>query len=115
MAKAKYDWPVSKKKWGAKSPNDEKIVAMTAEIKLLKGQLKLNPKLAKIADKKGEDKKGGKKQNKKDTSNKREQKKDKAWKKIPPKSGDPKEKETTPTIGANTTWHGPSTSLLIVA
>ncbi len=92
MAKAKYDWLVSKKKWGAKSPDDEKIVAMSAEIKSLKGQLKLNPKLAKIAEKKDEVKKGGKKQNKKDTSNKREQKKDEAWKKVPPKSGDPKEK-----------------------
>jgi hypothetical protein len=61
MAKAKYDWLVSKKKWGANSPDDEKIVAMAAEIKSLKGQLKLNPKLAKIADKKDEDKKGGKK------------------------------------------------------
>ena len=66
---------------------------MAAEIKSLKGQLKLNLKLAKIADKKDEDKKGGKKRNKKDTSNKREQKKDEAWKKIPPKSGDPKEKK----------------------
>ena len=71
MAKAKYDSLVSKKKWGAKSPDDKKIVAMAAEIKSLKGQLKLNPNLAKIADKKDKDKKGGKKmRNKKDTSNK---------------------------------------------
>ncbi len=61
MAKTKYDWLVSKKKWGAKSPDDEKIVAMAAEIKSLKGRLKLNPKLAEIADKKNKDKKGGKK------------------------------------------------------
>jgi hypothetical protein len=94
MAKTKYDWLVSKKKWGAKSPDDEKIVAMATEIKSLKGRLKLNPKLAEIADKKDENKKGGKKtRNKKDTSNKQEQKKDEAWKKIPPKSGDPKEKK----------------------
>ncbi len=94
MTKTKYDWLVSKKKWGAKSPDDKKIVAMAAEIKSLKGQLKLNPKLAEIADKKEEDKKSGKKtRNKKDTSNKREQKKDEAWKKVPPKSGDPKEKK----------------------
>ncbi len=71
MAKTKYDWLVSKKKWGAKSPDDEKIVAMAAELKSLKGRLKLNPKLAEIVDKKDEDKKGGKKtRNKKDTSNK---------------------------------------------
>jgi hypothetical protein len=37
MAKTKYDWLVGKKKWGAKSPDDEKIVAMAAEIKSLKG------------------------------------------------------------------------------
>ena len=44
---------------------------MAAEIKLLKGQLKLNPKLSEIADKKDEEKKGGKKmRNKKGTSNK---------------------------------------------
>ncbi len=61
MAKTKYDWLVSTKKWGAKSPDDDKIVAMAAEIKSLKGQLKLNPKLAEIAKKKDEDKKGGKK------------------------------------------------------
>ena len=94
MAKTKYDWLVGKKKWGAKSPDDKKIVAMAAKIKSLKGQLKLNPKLSEIADKKDEEKKGGKKmRNKKDTSNKQEQKKDEAWKKIPPKSGDPKEKK----------------------
>ncbi len=78
MAKTKYDWLVSKMKWGAKSPDDKKIVGMAAEIKSLKGQLKLNPKLAEIAEKKDEDKKGGKKRNKKDTLNKREQKKDEA-------------------------------------
>ncbi len=94
MAKTKYNWLVSKKKWGSKSPDNEKIVAMAAEIKSLKGQLKLNPKLAEIADKKEEAKKSGKKmQNKKDTSNKREQKKDGAWKKVPPKSGNPKEEK----------------------
>ncbi len=43
---------------------------MAAEIKSLKGQLKLNPKLAEIAEKKEEDKKGSKKRNKKDTLNK---------------------------------------------
>ncbi len=74
--------------------NDEKIMAMAVEMKSLKGQLKLNPRLAEIADKKDKEKNGGKKmQNKKNTSNKWEQKRDKAWKKIPPKSGDPMEKK----------------------
>ena len=58
---------------------------MAAEINALKGQLKLAPKLAELAnDKNKEDgKKGGqKKRNKKDTMNKKNQKKDEAWKKV---------------------------------
>ena len=35
---------------GAKSPNNEKIVAMVAKITALKGQLKLDPKLSAIAE-----------------------------------------------------------------
>jgi len=98
MAKSKFDWLVNKKKWGARSPDDDKIVAMAAEIHKLKGQLKLDPKLSQIAgggkdDKDGGKKEGGKKRNKKDTSNKRKQKEDEAWKKVPPKDGDPKTKK----------------------
>ncbi len=48
-AKAKMDYLKRKGKWGAKSPNDKKIVAMAAKITALKGQLKLNPKLSAIA------------------------------------------------------------------
>jgi hypothetical protein len=51
MAKRKFDFLKTKGKWGAKSPDDKKIVAMAAEIKLLKGQLKLDPKLSAIAGK----------------------------------------------------------------
>jgi hypothetical protein len=93
MAKCKFDFLKTKGKWGAKSPDDKKIVAMAAEIKSLKGQLKLNPKLSAIAGKedKGNDKKNSKKKNKKNTNNKREQKKDEAWKKEPPKAGESKE------------------------
>jgi hypothetical protein len=96
MAKSKFDWLVNKKKWGARSPDDDKIVAMAAEIKDLKGQLKLNPQLSKLAaggDKEDGGKKKGKAKNKKDKSNKREQTKDEAWKKVPPKQGDPKTKQ----------------------
>lgn len=95
MAKSKFDWLVNKKKWGARSPDDDKIVAMAAEIHKLKGQLKLDPKLSQIAGGGNDDKDGGKKRakkNKKDTSNKRKQKEDEAWKKVPPKDGDPKSK-----------------------
>jgi hypothetical protein len=45
-AKAKMDYFKLKGKWGAKSPDNKKIVAMAAKITALKGQLKLNPKLA---------------------------------------------------------------------
>jgi hypothetical protein len=96
FAKAHFDYLKNTGQWGAKSPDDEKIVAMAAKINALKGQLKLDPKLSAIAkDKKkngrGENK--GKKKNKKDTSNKKYQKNDEAWKKVPPKEGDPKEKQ----------------------
>jgi hypothetical protein len=91
MAKCKFNFLKTKGKWGAKSPDDEKIVAMAAEINSLKGQLKLDPKLSAIAGKgdKGDDKKS-KRKNKKNTSNKREQKKNEAWKKKPPKAGESK-------------------------
>jgi hypothetical protein len=49
-ANAKMDYLKLKGKWGAKSPNNEKIVAMAAEITVLKGQLKLDPKLSAIAE-----------------------------------------------------------------
>jgi hypothetical protein len=80
---------------GSRSPDDEKIVAMTAKITALKGKLKLDPKLSAIVGK-GEEKDDAKKspkkkRNKKDTLNKREQKKDEAWKKEPPKAGESKE------------------------
>jgi len=88
MAKRKFDFLKTKGKWGAKSPDDEKIVAMAAEIHSLKSQLKLDPKLSAID---GEGKKGdgksSKKNNNKNTSNKKDQKKDEAWKKEPPKAG----------------------------
>ena len=74
MAKSKFDWLVNKKKWGARSPDDDKIIAMAAEISALKGQLKLSPKLAKVTNNKdkGDCKKGDKKKrNKKDTKNKK--------------------------------------------
>jgi hypothetical protein len=96
FAKAHFDYLKNTGQWGAKSPDDEKIVAMAAEINALKGQLKLDPKLSAIAKDKKKDDKGenkGKKKNKKDTSNKKYQKKDEAWKKVPPKDSDPKEKQ----------------------
>jgi hypothetical protein len=72
---------------------------MAAEINALKGQLKLDPKLSAIAkdnkkkDDKGDNKKDKKTKNKKDTFNKKFQKRDEECKKVPPKDGDPKEKQ----------------------
>ncbi len=99
FAKSHFNYLKTTGQWGAKSPDDEKIVAMAAEINALKGQLNLDPKLGAIAkdnkkkDDKGDNKKDKTKNNKKDTSNKRFQKMDKEWKKVPPKDSDPKEKQ----------------------
>ncbi len=45
LAKCKFDWLKTKGLWGAKSPDNKKIVAMTATLNVLKGQLKLDPKM----------------------------------------------------------------------
>ncbi len=69
-AKHKFNWLKTKGLWGAISPDDEKIVAMTAALNVLKGQLKLDPKLSAIANegkKKGD--KRDKKKNKKNAYN----------------------------------------------
>jgi hypothetical protein len=77
FAKSRFNYLKTTGQWGARSPDDKKIVAMAAEINALKGQLKLNRKLSAIAkdnkkkDNKGDNKKDKKKKNKKDTSNKR--------------------------------------------
>jgi hypothetical protein len=49
-AKCKFDWLKTKGLWGAKSPDNKKIVAMTATLNALKGQLKLDPKLSAIVN-----------------------------------------------------------------
>ncbi len=67
---------------------------MTAALNLLKGQLKLDPKLRAIPNegkKKGD--KRDKKKNKKNTYYQPEQKKDEAWKKEPPKDGEKHKKK----------------------
>jgi hypothetical protein len=93
-AKAKMDYLKLKGKWGAKSLDDKKIVAMAAEINALKGQLKLDPKLSAIA-KEGKKKgnKGEKGEKGKNTSNKKDQKRDETWKQVPAKEHEKKEKQ----------------------
>jgi hypothetical protein len=93
-AKRKFNWLKTKGMWGAESPDNKKIVAMTAALNALKGQLKLDPKLGAIANngnKKGSNK-GKQKKHKKITSNQREQKKDEAWKKELPKNSEKQER-----------------------
>jgi hypothetical protein len=76
MAKSKFNYLRNKGMWGAKSLDDDnKIVAMTAAINELKGQLKLSPQLP-AAEKGNKKKKGQKNKNKKDKSDRVKQKKD---------------------------------------
>jgi hypothetical protein len=72
--------------WGAKSPDEDKIVAMQAELTALRGQFQLATNLKRAAGAKDDNKAGGKKQgggdnrkqkNKKNNTNKKEQKRDK--------------------------------------
>jgi hypothetical protein len=100
-AKRKFDWLKTKGLWGAKSPDNKKIVAMTATFNALKGQLKLDSKLSAIVNegnKKGDKK--DKKKSKKNTYNQRKHKKDEAWKKEPTKDGEKRKKEV-----GNYTYH----------
>jgi hypothetical protein len=86
----------NKRKWGARSPDNDKIVAMAAEINNLKGQLKLAPKLAALAERKDkDDKKEGKmKQNKKDRSNKKLKRKMSRGIKCRPRKKNPRKRNT---------------------
>jgi hypothetical protein len=95
--------------WGAKSPDEDKIVAMQAELTALKGQIQLAPNLKKATGDKDDNKAGGKKKgggdnkkkkNKKNNANKSEQKKDENWKKTPLKEGEAHENEVK-----GHTWH----------
>jgi hypothetical protein len=93
QASAKFTFLKVRDVWGAKSPEEERLVALIAK---LKGKLKLVPELAK--KKKDFGKRDMKKpgnarvKNKKNTTNKKTQKQEDTWKKTPPKDGDYKEK-----------------------
>ncbi len=122
FATHKCDNLKNKGTWGAKSPGNEKIVAMLAALNALKGHPKPDDKLGDVIKGKGKGKRKGKgsdkkTKNKKNTGKKAQQKEDEAWKKVPPKDGDKKSKEvaSTLTIGVNIMWHGACTSHLNVA
>ena len=112
-AKTKFDLLVSQKKWGAKSKEMEDIIALKAQVEQLEeSKLKLSRQLAqkqkgnppkesngKAAAKPG--KPGASKaKNKKNTSDKKKQKADEAWMKVPPKDGEP-----TMKMYKNKKWH----------
>ena len=85
----KFSYLQQKGQWGARYPDNEKIIAMAAQIKALKGHLKVDKHLE---DDLNDDKKTG---NKKNRDDKNRQKEDEAWKKVPPKDGDKKSKEVS--------------------
>ena len=102
MALNKYNFRVNKGMWGAKTAAEQRIVAMNAEIADLRGKLKLTGQSTKgkgnkstKTDSKTDSKPSNKAKNKKNTYDKKKQKQDEAWKKVPPKDGKP----TTKTVG----------------
>ena len=99
-AKAKYDLLVNSRKWGAKFPDQEKIIALEAKVKELK-DLKLSAQLlCKLKeddqDQKEEENDGQnetREHSQKTRSNKQLQRQDEEWKKVPPKENEPKHKK----------------------
>ena len=84
----KFDWLRPKGQWGAKSPHNEKTVAMATQINALKGHLKVEKKVGDGDALKYKKTTGDnvKKKNKKNNGDKTEQKDNKqVWKKVPPK------------------------------
>jgi hypothetical protein len=85
LATQRYNLMVERNEWSLKTPKKDEIIVMQAELDNLKGQLALTTKTkaAAAADKVPDTK----------LSNKNCQKKDKAWKKIPPASGEAQTKK----------------------
>jgi hypothetical protein len=113
--------------WGAKSPDEDKIVAMQAELIALRDQFQLAPNLKRgpreprmtIKQEARNKVEGttGNRRTRRTTLTRRNRKEIKTERRhLPRKENLMKRKSRdVPGIGANTTWHGPSTSLLIVA
>jgi hypothetical protein len=120
----RYNVITENQQWDALSPEQESIIALKTELLAVKGDaLKLSKKLADIG-KKGDKKQkaaksspegaeqqqmpnklqqpkqGGVKKNKKNTFNKKQQKADEAWKKVPPAAGKPHTMQQN-----GKTWH----------
>jgi hypothetical protein len=82
-AKAKYDLLVNSEKWGAKSPDQEKIIALEAKVKELK-DLKLSAKLIRKLEEDDNKMREGENENNQD---------DNKWMNIPPKDNEAKHKQ----------------------
>jgi hypothetical protein len=101
MATTKFNLLRQEGKWGAKSPEQQQLIALSAEMEKLRGELKLAGK-AKIIDshkpkdkekfKKKKDGDKGKTKNKKITKDKQKQKIVEEWKKKPAAPGESKTK-----------------------
>ncbi len=118
FAKAHFDYLKNTGQWGAKSPDDEKIVAMAAEINALKRQLKLDPKLSAITkDKKKEVRvrTRARRRIKRTLPTRNIRKRTKRGRKCLPRMAIRKKSNLAniPSNGANTTWRGRPTSLRI--
>ena len=81
VSQQKFDLMNDRGEWAAATPKKDEILAMRAEIDGLKGQLSLTNKTKAAA---GGEIDGGTK-----TTGKEFQKKDEAWKKVPPATGEP--------------------------
>ena len=113
-AKSKFDFLKQDPNhtWGAPSPEEEQVIALKAEIVKVKDKnLQLSRSLQSKLDKPSNtsanaadsaathaqgdggssEKKSKKKKNRKNRSDKRRQNEDEAWKKVPPKAGEPKQ------------------------
>jgi hypothetical protein len=89
-AKAKYDLLVNSGKWGAKSPDQEKIIALEAKVKELK-DLKLSAELLRKLEEDDNEMREGENENNQN---------DNEWMNIPPKDNEAKHKR----VGKKT-WH----------
>jgi hypothetical protein len=101
---------------GAKSPDEDKIVAIQAELTALRGQLKLAPNLKRAAGAKDDDKAGGKgitgnRRTRRTTPTRRNRRETKTGRRHLPRKGKHMKRRSrdVPGIGANTTWHGVTT------
>ncbi len=71
FAACKCNYLKTKGTWGAESPGDEKIVAMSAVLNALKGHLKLDDKLGDVIKGKGKGKQKGQSSDWRKTKNKK--------------------------------------------